>query len=809
LTECVINLFNKERAFKKTFLAASIIIFLLTPLIPFTSVVAQEGPLSLVLTPALKSVPADGKPHPAFFVSVVDSKGNPYLLKKPVEVTLASSDDNILKVPKTVVINSGTYYAIVNATSNVSESRTVEVSATATGFKSSIVNMAAEPLAGTPKALKVTLLPDILAPSVGAESKIVVTLVDSYGNPTKARTDLIVSLSSSNNQIAYVEEGSIKIPKGSFSAQGKVIAKGFVGTTTITASCADLMPDSMALKVSGAKPEKLYMMLPQLLCAKENLLIPIAIVDQNFMPAKVPYPVTVKLYSSNTSVVKVEPEVVIKSEEWYTLANAYANNTGKATIYASSPDLITASVNVEVINNIGKPYSIKVYSLAQMFPSDEKEYTALMVQLLDKAGKPCKTNSSTPVYVFSSYSDVFSVESQISVGANKSIEYVKGVPKAFGQVEVTAVTSDLVKGSCTVNVYSPVPSTTTIIIPPIPTGGEVEACILTSSSGLPAPVQQDTPVLLSPSDTKVVGVEENVVLQKKSYYQIFKIWGKSPGNFFITASASGIPSGSTTSTVHVVRASTFFVSTITPLTTLSFPISVQLLTSTGSPGVVGEPFTIKVSSSNASTISLAPEASLGPENAEVILFANAKAPGSSYITFVADGFTTSSIHLTPYTYTASLNIRSVASAKAGESVTIEVQAIVNNKPCDGLTIKWDGMGLQQAQTVTDLDGKSDNLLYVQERENVIEVSATIQGVGTVSNKTLIWGIPFSEQTTTTTTTTPPPPPYAILLEPYVIIPIIVAIALVAAFLILRRRGGGAAEEEEEGEEEYVSEESTS
>jgi hypothetical protein len=115
----------------------------------------------------------------------------------------------VLKVPKSIVIERSTYYAIVNATSNVSESRTVKVSAT--GFKSAIINMVAEPLAGTPKALKVTLLPDILAPSVGAEAKIVVTLVDSYGNLTKARTDLMVSLSSSNNQIAYVEEESIKI----------------------------------------------------------------------------------------------------------------------------------------------------------------------------------------------------------------------------------------------------------------------------------------------------------------------------------------------------------------------------------------------------------------------------------------------------------------------------------------------------------------------------------------------------------------------------------------------------------------------
>jgi len=799
LVECVKGMSISKSVIKVILVIISAVL-LSSTLISFTNVVAQEEALSLVLTPALKSVPADGKPHPAFFVSVVDSSGAPYLLKKPVEVILSSSDDNVLKVPKSIVIERNTYYAIVNATSNVSESRTVEVSATATGFKSAIINMVAEPLAGTPKALKVTLLPDILAPSVGAEAKIVVTLVDSYGNPTKARTDLMVSLSSSNNQIAYVEEESIKIAKGSFSAQGKAIGKGFIGTTIITASCADLMPDSVTLRVSGAKPEKLYIMLPQLLCAKENISIPVAIVDQNLMPAKVPYQVTVKLFSSNTTVAVVEPEVVIGSEEWFTLARVYVNNTGKATIYASSGNLITASVSIEVINSTSQPYSVQVYPLAQMFPSDEREYTALLVQIIDRDNRPCKTNKSIPISIFSSYFDVFSTESQIVIQPNSSIAYVKGTPKAYGQVEITAITSDLVKGSCNVNVYSPVPSTTTIIIPPIPTGGEVEACILTSSSGLPAPVQQNTQVLLSPSDTKVVGVEENVVIEKKSYYQIFKIWGKSPGNFFLTASASGIPSGSISSTVHVVRASTFFVSTITPLTTMQFPIAIQLLTSTGSPGVVGETFDIKISSSNATAISVVDRTTLGPETAEVIVVASAKSFGSSYISFVADGFTTTSIHLTPHRYSASLNIISIASAKAGENVLIKVQAIVNGKPYEGLTISWTGVGLQQSETITKDDGTSENLLYVQERENVIEVSAKIAGVGTVSNKTILWGIPFSEQTTTTTTP-PPPPPYAILFEPYVLIPIILAVVGIIVFIIWWRRSKGAAEAEEGVEEE--------
>ena len=56
-------------------------LFISASVISFTAVKSDQ--LSLVISLALSSIPADGDQHPAFFITVVDSTGKPYLLPSP------------------------------------------------------------------------------------------------------------------------------------------------------------------------------------------------------------------------------------------------------------------------------------------------------------------------------------------------------------------------------------------------------------------------------------------------------------------------------------------------------------------------------------------------------------------------------------------------------------------------------------------------------------------------------------------------------------------------------------------------------
>ena len=513
---------------------------------------------TLIITPALSSIPSDGRLHPAFFISTENGAGKPYLLPSGLNVTISCSDEQVLDIPNQATIPANQYYVVVNASSTIQEQKTVEVSISASGFISSKVNVNVAPPAGTPKALKVTLLPDILVPEKGAKSEVVVTIVDTYGNPAEARSDLSVTLSSSNLQMADISPRNLRIPKGSFSAKAYIISSGFVGTAIITASAQDLKTDSATIKISGAKPEKLSIWTQFSFLEGDNGLVFIGVVDNNLKPAKTPISVNVSLYSTNTSVCTVPSSVTVGVENWMTTALITANNAGSATVYAVADNMASMSLNIQVMKaGILPPVAVKVYSMAPYLPADDITEKYLAIQTVDAKGNPARCSSDTTINVFSSYHDILDSQSSVVMNSTDSVNYASATPNLAGVVKITAGSTNFSSSDATINVYEPQATTVGIISSPIPAGGEAEACLVISSSGVPAPASQDTLIQLSSSDTQIAGSDTSITLANKNYYTLFKITGVTPGQFSLTAQGSGFPSTSATLQVYQVKPSVF------------------------------------------------------------------------------------------------------------------------------------------------------------------------------------------------------------------------------------------------------------
>jgi hypothetical protein len=726
----------------KSLIMFIIMVLVLAPLLGLCEAAAPTE-FSLAITPALNSVPADGGQHPSFFVSVTDNTGKPRILNSPVNVTLSSSDERILKVPGSVVIEAKKYYAVVEASSKILEKKSVEVSASSSGFQSAKATINVEPPAGTPYSLKVTLLPNVLAPSVGAEADVVVTVVDVYGNPAKARSDLDVALASSNLRIADVIPSSMKIFRGDFSTKFKVKTTGFVGTTSITASCSDLKPDSAVLSVNGPKPERLYIWFPSYITLNETGYLPVMVTDKDMRPAKLPFEVKVSLFSSNTSVLSVQNDVTIKVENWYTLAKITSskNITGFATIYASAENMTTASTKITVVRSVGAPKSLKVYSFAKYFPADGLSYTGLIVQSVNASNYPCYVNASTTVNLFSSTSEIIEVPSTLRIQRNSSMVYGEVLPNRPGDVKVTVAATNFEGSQASFSVYEATPSSLQVIVSPIPSGGEVLGCLLLSSSaGVPAPVQQDTEVTLASSNTKVSEVDSATVLQKKGYYTLFKIRGKTPGSFLLSASGSGVPSVSTSLTVREVRPSKFFVLTTKTLAGTEFPLVAQIISSAGPPAVLDEAVTIKIASSNVSSAYVPESRTIRADTSEVLLFGKALSTSKFSVTISSEGFTSATIQITPQSYKSSLKIFVDKTAVAGTDISVKALVSLDGKPAEGVTITWNGTGLRYASSDTMSDGTSMNTLTVQRGENLIKAYATVPGSGYVANYTKMVGL---------------------------------------------------------------------
>jgi len=698
--------------------------------------------LGLAIVPASKSVPADGKQHPAFFVMVLDSKGSPRTVNDAITVAVTSSDERVLKLPDAVKIDARGYYAVVNGSSSILDKRSVEVSVSSSGFQAAKATITVEPPAGTPSALDVTLLPNVLAPEIGAVAGITVTIVDAYGKPTRARSDLSIKITSSNPQVAIVTQGDVKIAKGEFSTSSSLKTTGFVGSTTITASSPDLKSHSATFTVSGPRPEKLNIFLPKYMVTNETSYLPVMITDKENRPAKVPLPVTVSLYSSNGTILTVEKTVTIDIEKWYTLAKISVKNfTGDVTLYASAENMTTASVKVTVVNSVGYPVTVKGYSLATNFPADDKNYTGLMVQALNRTGYPCKVNSSTIVSVFSSYSEIFTVPLYDVIANNTSHKFVWGVPKLPGNAKLTFVAPEFLGTEVTVPVYAPIPSTTNVIIPPIPSEGTVFACISFSGGGEPAPVQEDTTVNLASSNTKVAETDATAVIARKTYFTTFRISGKTPGSFSLSVSGGGIPSVSNSVTVHEVRPSTLYLSTIKPLVGTKFPVAIQIISTVGPPSVVDQLTTINIASSNVSVIRAPELLYLLAERSDTLFYADVLVSGkTTSVVASSSGFISSGLQINPISYKAVLKLVADKNYLAGSSMPVKAIVTLDGNPYKDAEISWSGIGLQEMTTTTTVNGTSENILSVQEGENIVQASTFVIGAGPIANKTRIIGL---------------------------------------------------------------------
>jgi len=695
---------------------------------------------ALVLTAALQSTPSDGAQHPSFFITIEDGSGKPTPLAHDLNVTIACSDPRALELPEQATIPPGSYFIIVNASSTIQDKRTVEVSVSASGFSSSKLNAIVEPPAGSPKALEVTLLPDVIMPEEGASTKVTVTIVDSYGKPAKARSDLTVTLSSSNLQLVDVSPRTIKILQGSYSASANVVSKGYIGSAIITASASNLKTDSATLKISGAKSEKLSLWTQSSFVKGDLGLVFITVLDSSLKPAKVSENTVIRLYSSNTSVLTVPSYVTVKEDDWISPALVTCLNTGTAKISAIADNLASYSVTVTVISNANPVASVKVYTVASYLPADEVEETYIALQTVDSSGKPTRLSSAKSLSIFSSNADILGIDTAVTMSTTNSVEYASATPKLAGTAKITVGATNISGSDVSVNVYSPQATSLTVIAPPIPANGDVEACLVALSSGVPAPLSQSTLIQLSSTDTQIADTDSSTVLQGKNYFTTFTISGRSPGQCSLTASGSGLPSSSATLQVYEVRPSIFKVANVKPLAQVKFPLVIQAVSSQSVPVVTDSSINVNLASSNTTVIRVPDKALITAENSDVLTYCSTLSEGETTLTLSSGGFNSLSVEVSAQSMTGGLKLTAVDKYRAGGSTKVTAEVLMDGKPIQDATITWTGIGLYATTTQTDSNGKSDNIVTLRDGVNTIEAKVTLPGLGELAAQKRITGV---------------------------------------------------------------------
>ena len=395
--------------------------------------------------------------------------------------------------------------------------------------------------------------------------------------------------------------------------------------------------------------------------------------------------VKVKLFSSNTSVGTVTPEVVIASGTFY--ARALFNSTsipGNTTITATADDTVSGHFIVKTRPPIGYPIKLHVTLLPENLTAGVGEEGYVVVELYDVAGRPAKAFSEVKVTLTSSNTSVCYVDSSLTVEAGRTFGvarfYASNLP---GHSVITALAQNLESDTAEVHTLpynGTTPSVKVRLFGVKTLRADMESYSLLGvqlqdAYGRPVISENGTVVYISSSKLEVGAVGDYVVVPKgKSYTLIeFRTTFKT-GSTNITASATNhLPDMMTLQTVQPFP--TILQAKVYPQPIVSdggvYDLIVQLVDQKGNPALPEEDVKISLVSENTSIAYVERDIMLGKGRTYTTAAIFTGKAGETDVNVAAEGFTCTKarIKATPLP----LDIRVAVSSEkvtVGENVTI-------------------------------------------------------------------------------------------------------------------------------------------
>ncbi|TLX99583.1 MAG: hypothetical protein E6K90_06270 [Thaumarchaeota archaeon] len=377
---------------------------------------------------------------------------------------------------------------------------------------------------GSPFSIALAILPQKLPADGNVYPAVLVSLVDSIGQPTIAFNDTTVLLTSSSDGVGRVQS-SVMIASGRAFTAANFTTTSAPGTTTLTATAAGLRTASATVTtvIAVGYPTHLSIIaLPDTVPARGAGRLEIELQDDLGLPAKAISDTTVSLFSSNTKVLNVtQSTVLITSGEFVQLADYTTGLVpGSASVTASASGFASGVTTLPGVTVLGlAPLALKLYAQPDKMVQCVLPATSctgrLVIALTDLTGNPARAQRDITVQIRSANNTVITAPPSVVIKAgNISVvsSYTALATAASSGQAVVAVSSPGLKSDfSTINTYKPVglPTQLTLFVGPNPLPADhrsyssVEVSLL-NSAGLPTVSQSgDTGVTITSS---IVGV---------------------------------------------------------------------------------------------------------------------------------------------------------------------------------------------------------------------------------------------------------------------------------------------------------------
>lgn len=400
---------------------------------------AEAAKLQIYIGP--NKVPADNSIYECIFLQLQDSTSRPTRATEDTTISLSSSLTSIGTVDPTITIPTGETYAVANFDSTFTPGSTT-IAATASGFATVQATMTT--IAPVPYRLALYGFPPVLPADGTPYEALVVQLQDSSSSPAKAPLGGVeVTLFSSDEEIATAAT-SVLITGGETHTLANIT--GFSpGATIFTAMASGYISaqTTIATQTPVANPPasiRLYSVPPKIVADNtEHPQIIVQLLDEAGTITQQPSTSTlVQLSSSNVEIGTVEDSVEVPAGS--TFATALFHTTyraGSAIITAAASGL---QIDTEAVTTIGPiPSKIVVYCNPSVLPADNKEYSAIQIQLQDASGKPAlDPNGDVTVSLFSSEPKVGTIPATVTIPYGET--YATALFKSTYQAGSTAIT---------------------------------------------------------------------------------------------------------------------------------------------------------------------------------------------------------------------------------------------------------------------------------------------------------------------------------------------------------------------------------
>jgi len=301
-------------------------------------------------------------------VQIVDSLGNPYLTSDDVEVTLTSSNHSVCTVTQNLIIDGGTNYAVTEFTVTGDSPGESLITAQAQGCApgSDLINTYNVP--EDPERISIFFSPDVLLPDEHVHETITVQLQDKDGRPVPASTPTIVYLSSSNTNIATVDQ-TVTINSGQYKTIADITTYLENGESIISASSPGLLPDSETILLHGQVPTDIALFVfPELMIADGSVydIITVQLQDNEGNPVEARKSTEIFLTSTNIDVGTVTDSIIIPQGKSYSTASFTATSaSGTTNILASMMGIRPSEKPIQTVTKqfnmtLSTPNAIKI-----------------------------------------------------------------------------------------------------------------------------------------------------------------------------------------------------------------------------------------------------------------------------------------------------------------------------------------------------------------------------------------------------------------------------------------------------------------